>query len=65
MFHPLGWERARQIANLVGRRDAGSLGKLENLLVDLSNTTRCLAGTALDDALQIFDQHGRANAADG
>ena len=52
------------IANLVGRGDTDSFGELENLFVDLGNTTCRLASAALDAALQVFDQHGRADAAD-
>ncbi len=33
------------------------------LFVDLGNTTRRLASAALDNALEVFDQHGRADAA--
>jgi len=64
VFHPLGWERAREIPNLVGWGDTGSFGELENLFVDLGYATCRLASTVLDDALEIFDQHGRADTAD-
>ena len=54
----------QQIADLVGRGDASGFGELENLFVDLGNTTGSFASTALDDALQIFDQHRCVDAAD-
>nr|WP_256595051.1 hypothetical protein [Pseudomonas sp. S5D5] len=53
-----------EIPNLVGWSDTRSFGELENLFVDLGNMMRSLASTALDDALQVFDQHVCADAAD-
>ena len=40
VLHPFGWERTREIPDLVGWGDTGSFGELENLFVDLGDTTR-------------------------
>lgn len=42
MLDPLGRERTGQVSHLVGRGDAGCLGELENLLIDLAHTPRLI-----------------------